>query len=1448
MKVNTITTRAGKAAAGLSALLLGFVLFSCGTETPAPSNEDRFREGVGTVAFSEKDDCCTPGEHLECQDGIWCNGEESCDCWGSCEVGPPVNCDDGDFCTNDYCINDRIDPPGSYGEGHCEHRCVVSDICPCDDCERHSDCDDGNACTEDLCDFGEGVCMYNDRNCNDDNLCTEDSCDIITGCVNDWIDGCCIVDGDCNDLLACTTDDCDELTNTCSNELVDRFCLIDDICYPEGAVNPANTCESCQTAVRTDDWSILGAGTPCEDGNFCTNGETCDMFGNCVGGSDPCVDGIPCTDDTCDEDTDACVYPIQDGKCLIGGVCYDNGDRNPANSCQECRSTSRKDAWTPLSEGAACDDGLFCTLTDTCNAAGLCTGTGSRCDDGITCTSDVCNEGSDTCSNPIMAGWCRIGGTCYANGDGNPGNVCQECRSATSQTAWSNKPAGTSCDDALFCNGTNTCNASGNCVAGTPPCTSSSCITSTCNEATDTCDETITAGWCYIATRCYANGDDNPANTCQWCQSTITQTAWTDKLAAIINNSGAVIGEAGTASGNTGSSSSWRTVNLDYSYANPVVIMQPASYNDADRGGIRLRNVTATSFQWQFDEWDYLDGAHASETMGYMVMEAGAHRLSDGRRMEAGTLDVDHNWASRGFTQSFTSSPTVLTQSQTRNGGAAITTRERNITTAGFEVRCQEEGSGGSHSAETVGYIAIQPGTGTAEGVIYEVANTSDAVTHAWYSISFSQTFGVTPVFLAGMQTYDGGDPATLRYRNLSTSGVQVFVEEEQSSDAETNHTTEVVGYFALNVAATCDDGLYCTGVDVCSAGGNCVGSGDPCTDDGLACTSETCNEATDSCDSDVINGWCLIGGVTCVANGTEHSLNECLWCDSTADDDDWSFKPYGEACTPDTHDCTSDICNGLGACIHEIASQPSNDQCGGATAMSPSGSGVSMMWNTAGDSYCALNHYNACGAAGASPDVFYSYDIPTEYALYRYRAHVAAPEFDTLMYLFGGQVVVPSCGQDGGRTGCNDTGDGTCEGVKSLLGGYDANDSCYLFKQFSMPTGMQYIGIDTGGGTTAGGNHSVRVERYEEITNQNCIVDLPEVQMGGTFTNSTNRSEYWNTPWYQGGGVYSYVSNNWQCLDDNTISWNPYYSTPHVMSLWHINHTVDPWNIERGYVISTNGTDTSGGYSQSIYFYGISCESPMYNLGCDLEGQHTRTGSGFGARMTTGRIPAGRMSAVGVWAYKQCGSDAGCGSGSGCDSPCRGNFAMTVEVDTDGDGLPDSVDACPGTMWGNADSWGGWIPATNNCGGVTDAGTLQSYSGNNYQYWGRTVTHLFKDGATTHNYTRTDPFGLGAFDGPNKFYAIRVPAGRRFGMVVQPMMTSQWWSGDIYYWNPSIMIYRPCEGMWYYANGQGDGGIEHTGWFSSCPSTQTWYVGVGSPVQSGGTSSGWYILWLMGS
>jgi hypothetical protein len=53
-------------------------------------------------------------------------------------------------------------------------------------------------------------------------------------------------------------------------------------------------------------------------------------------------------------------------------------------------------------------------------------------------------------------------------------------------------------------------------------------------------------------------------------------------------------------------------------------------------------------------------------------------------------------------------------------------------------------------------------------------------------------------MFLAGMQTTDGGDPATLRWDNKTQSQIVLEIQEEASRAHNLTHTQEVVGYMAF--------------------------------------------------------------------------------------------------------------------------------------------------------------------------------------------------------------------------------------------------------------------------------------------------------------------------------------------------------------------------------------------------------------------------------------------------------------------------------------------------------------------------------------------------------------------------------------------------------------------------------------------------------------------------
>jgi len=143
--------------------------------------------------------------------------------------------------------------------------------------------------------------------------------------------------------------------------------------------------------------------------------------------------------------------------------------------------------------------------------------------------------------------------------------------------------------------------------------------------------------------------------------------------------------------------------------------------------------------------------------------------------------------------------PVVITGVASVNEESAVVTRVKSVTGASFYVGMQEEEANARvHATETIAYIAWQPSSGTVEGLDFQVSRTANIVTDKFYTVAYPKAVTTLPVFLADMQTTNGGDTANLRWQNKTLSSVQVKVAEEQSKGSETTHGKEVVGYILL--------------------------------------------------------------------------------------------------------------------------------------------------------------------------------------------------------------------------------------------------------------------------------------------------------------------------------------------------------------------------------------------------------------------------------------------------------------------------------------------------------------------------------------------------------------------------------------------------------------------------------------------------------------------------
>ncbi|MGD2107960.1 MAG: hypothetical protein PVI86_01085 [Phycisphaerae bacterium] len=223
-------------------------------------------------------------------------------------------------------------------------------------------------------------------------------------------------------------------------------------CQGAGDCDDSNPCttDDCVAGVCTYTNNSL----PCEDGLFCTTGDTCGG-GSCVGGGDPCVGPLLCS-----ESLDDCVECLGAGDCSDGNICT-NDVCNIVGSCENPANS------------LPCDDGLYCTATDVCNG-GSCVGGGDPCPGSL-----VCAEAGDTCVE------------CVVDGDCDDGNVCTEDACLGDNTC-QYTPNTLPCEDGDFCTSNDVCSG-GVCIGGPDPCGGGTPI---CIETINTCVQCQNAGHC----------------------------------------------------------------------------------------------------------------------------------------------------------------------------------------------------------------------------------------------------------------------------------------------------------------------------------------------------------------------------------------------------------------------------------------------------------------------------------------------------------------------------------------------------------------------------------------------------------------------------------------------------------------------------------------------------------------------------------------------------------------------------------------------------------------------------------------------------------------------------------------------------------------------------------------------------------------------------------------
>ncbi|MBP7148345.1 MAG: DNRLRE domain-containing protein [Acidobacteria bacterium] len=491
-----------------------------------------------SVTFMPPVTSCTIDD--ECDDGLFCTGEETCNQQSlTCQAGTPIDCDDDIACTEDSCNEVAATCDNVPDDGACDD----SNVCTDDTCSetagcQHANntlaCDDGNACTTgDTC--GGGTCQSGTTplTCDDGVACTDNNCIPASGCY--YADNC------TGGLV------CNHSTNTCETPTVDPLPIDqgDTWKYFKGFSEPTPANLTAWTAIGFDDsaWPEgpggLGFDYYVETGGTNGNGdygpyigtELSDMRGGCTDYPAP----------YCNTPGYVSVYmrkafTVVNPAAVIslsfrmyaddGYVAYLNG-----TEVARIRLTGTPPAYTTLASVGPpspntppVEQTLDLTSFKNLLVAGVnvlalqvhnvtlssrdllaipqLSSVEASCDGNEDCDDDdVCN-GAETC----------VGGVCQAG----TALVCVDSDPCTTDSCdpsngceYPPAPVGTSCSDGNACNGSETCDASGACQPGTPPscddgvaCTDDACDALLGCQNVDACPTgevcNLTSGICEI--------------------------------------------------------------------------------------------------------------------------------------------------------------------------------------------------------------------------------------------------------------------------------------------------------------------------------------------------------------------------------------------------------------------------------------------------------------------------------------------------------------------------------------------------------------------------------------------------------------------------------------------------------------------------------------------------------------------------------------------------------------------------------------------------------------------------------------------------------------------------------------------------------------------------------------------------------------------------------------
>lgn len=259
----------------------------------------------------------------------------------------------------------------------------------------------------------------------------------------------------------------------------------------------------------------------------------------------------------------------------------------------------------------------------------------------------------------------------------------------------------------------------------------------------------------------------------------------------------------------------WTAVNLTKTYNDMVVVCSPNYADDKPPLVVRVQNDGTSSFEVSVDRADGSNVAISGIDVHYLVVEEGVYtEVSHDIKMEAvkfesGVTDRNGSWIGEMRTYANTYlNPVVLGQIMTNNDQRFSVfwsrgTSKSNPPSASALLLGKHIGEDPDtvRSQETIGYIVFEAGLGMINGHEFLAGIGGDSIRGMTNDppiscpLSDLSSASVAVVSSAGMDGGDGGWPVLYGQNPVTSSNLNLAIDEDQLKDSERSHTTEQVSY-----------------------------------------------------------------------------------------------------------------------------------------------------------------------------------------------------------------------------------------------------------------------------------------------------------------------------------------------------------------------------------------------------------------------------------------------------------------------------------------------------------------------------------------------------------------------------------------------------------------------------------------------------------------------------